>query len=676
MTKECQIQRWKSLFHQPKRIFSLALLNIIPLLFYGQNEEKSALPCSQIDSVKYDTINISKGVLIFALDFFIQVPRDTVILVKSYTLTDAEIQMKVCTKNFYDSAYVKFGRHKISRFLYTLLFVPPKIITLQDNVQNLKSEVPYLKYKGKPIRHIHIKTLDPFGSTVADTLSQHVTWLGKTANKTHLTTRNFVIRKNLLFKPGQNVDPFLLADNERILREMPAIDDVNIIVSPTDPAGDSVDITVVTKDVYSIGFDFVSVTTGKSVFRLYDGNLLGQGDRLENEFSIDKHRAPYIREEGVNYYLNNINGTFIDGLAYYFHDDAGDQNIGAQISRSFFSNKTRWAGSGMYQYSRDRYQASDSVKTTSYSYSANLWIGRAFFLITNGEPVRLIISEAAYNRHYYSRPFISPDSNKRYYNNFQLLTGFSISRNNYYLTDYVFQLGKRENIPYGHRFQLTFGPDFSDFYTRFYCGIEVAYGNFIKNFGYLSGRVTYSGFFHGNSFEDAILKVQTRYMTYLYHTPNKRFKFRTYLVADYRTGFNFRLNNKDYANINQYLQLNKISDQNSLMGTGALAASLSVLVYTPWYFYGFKFALMEQIQGGFVAKQNIALFATRFYPGIRTGLVIRNDNLIFPALVISVFYYPATPSGGSGLQYLINANTGLQFPDYNVSAPKEETLQN
>ena len=152
MTKECQIQRWKSLFHQPKRIFSLALLNIIPLLFYGQNEEKSALPCSQIDSVKYDTINISKGVLIFALDFFIQVPRDTVILVKSYTLTDAEIQMKVCTKNFYDSAYVKFGRHKISRFLYTLLFVPPKIITLQDNVQNLKSEVPYLKYKGKPIR--------------------------------------------------------------------------------------------------------------------------------------------------------------------------------------------------------------------------------------------------------------------------------------------------------------------------------------------------------------------------------------------------------------------------------------------------------------------------------------------------------------------------------------------
>ena len=676
MTTCCRIQRWKSLLRQPKRIFSLALLNIIPLLFYGQNEEKSLLPGPKNDSVKYDTIYIPKGVLIFAPDFFIQVPRDTVILVKSYTLTNAELQMKVSTKNFYDSAYVKFGRHKISRFLYTLLFVPPKIITLPDTLQTIRSEVPYLKYQGKPIRHIRVKTMDPFGSTVADTSFQRITWVGKTANKTHLTTRNFVIRKNLFFKQGQTVDPYLLADNERILREMSGIDDVNIIVSPTDPAGDSVDITVITKDVFSIGFDFVSVTTGKSVFRLYDGNFLGLGDKLVNEFSIKNHRAPYIRDEGINYYLNNIGGTFIDGLAYYFHDDAGDQNAGAQISRSFFSNRTRWAGSGMFQYSRDKYQVSDSVKITSYSYSANLWIGRAFFLKTNGEPVRLIISEAAYNRHYYSRPFISADSNSRYYNYVQLLTGFSISRNNYYLTDYVFQLGKRENIPYGHLFQLTFGPDFSDFYTRFYSGIEVAYGNFIKKFGYLSGRVTYSGFFHGSSFEDAILKVQARYMTYLYHTPNKRYKFRTYLISDYRTGFNFRLNNMDYANINQYLQLNKTSDQNSLMGTGALAASLSVLVYTPWYFYGFKFALMEQIQGGFVAKKHIALFASRFYPGIRTGLVLRNDNLIFPALVISVFYYPATPSGGSGLQYLFNANTGIQFPDYNVSAPKEETLQN
>ncbi len=676
MTKWWQIHRWKSLPEQMKSIIASAFLIFIPILLSAQNEEKPLLLSLKTDSIKYDTVYIPKGVLIFGPDFFIQIPRDTVMLVKSYLFTKEEIKRLVSTKTFYDSVYRKFGRHKISRFLYTLLFVPPKIPTLPDTVQVIRSEVPYVKYQGKTIRHIHIKILDPIGPTVLDTSSQPLTWVGKLGDKTHLTTRKFVIRKNLLFKQGQTVDPTVFADNERILRDMPAIDDVRIIISPTDPAGDSVDITVVTKDVFSIGFDLITVTPGRSVFRLYDGNLLGLGDRLVNVFSVENHRAPYAREEGVNYYLTNIGGTFIDGSANYFHDDNGNQNVGFQLQRSFFSNKTRWAGSGLFQYSKDVNIVNDTFKITSYFQDANLWIGRAFFLKTKGEPERLIISEAAYNRHYYSRPFISPDSNKRYYNYFQLFSGFSISRNNYYLTDYVFELGKRENIPYGYLFQLTFGPEFNDFYTRFYSGIEVAYGDFIKKFGYLSGMITFSGYFHGNSYEDAILKVQGQYMTYLFYTPDKRYRFRTYLIADFRDGFNLRYNNIDYSDINQDLHIHKTTDQNSLQGTGSLATNISTLVYTPWYLYGFKFALLGQIQGGFVAKKNTALFATRFYTGIRAGLVLKNDNLIFPALVFSVFYYPSTPSGGSWLQFLMDINTGLQLRDFNATAPKEETLLN
>ena len=666
----------KSLTCQLNRRVALALFIFIPILALCQNEEKPVLLSPPPDSLKYDTVQIPRGVLIFAPDFFIHVPRDTFMLVKSYSFSIGEMKSQASTKTFYDSAYVKFGRHKISRFLYTLLFVPPKIVTLPDTSQIIKSEIPYIKYKGKTIRRIRIKTLDPFGPTVADTTARSLTWVGNTGNKTHLTTREFVVRKNLLFKQGQTVDPVLLADNERLLREMPAIDDVSILLSPADPAGDSVDITVVTKDVYSIGFNFLEVTPGKSVFQLYDGNFLGLGDRLVNEFSIDNRRGPYFREEGINYYMTNIGGTFIDGLARYFHDDVGNQNVGFQLQRSFFSNRTRWAGSGLFQYSRYVDKEADAYKITSYLYDAGLWIGRAFFIKNEGEPVRLIISEAAYNRRYYSRPFISVDSNKRYYNYLQLLSGFSISKNNYYLTDYVFELGKREHIPYGHLFQLTFGPEFSDYSTRFYSGIEVAMGDFIKKFGYLSGDIFFSGYFRGTSYEDAIIKIQTRYMTYLYSTPRKRYKFRTYLITEYRTGFNFRLNNKDYSGINQYLQLNKTTDQISLQGTGTLAANLSVIVYTPWFFYGFKFALLEQIQGGFVAKKNAAMFDTPFYPGIRTGLIIKNDNLIFPALVISLFYYPNSPSGGASLQFLMNISTGIQFHDYNVSAPREETLQN
>jgi len=66
----------------------------------------------------------------------------------------------------------------------------------------------------------------------------------------------------------------------------------------------------------------------------------------------------------------------------------------------------------------------------------------------------------------------------------------------------------------------------------------------------------------------------------------------------------------------------KTTDESSLKGTGALATTLSLMVYTPWYLYGFRFSLLEQLQGGFVARQNSALFATRFYRGYERDLCL------------------------------------------------------
>jgi hypothetical protein len=645
MTKRRHIHNRESIPGRLKRMIAFFPLIFFPLLLLGQNEDRPAAPRADSRTILTDTIRNPKA--------------DSV------------------SKSFYDSVYRKFGRHKFSQFLYTLVFVPPKTFSLPDTLQNIRSEDLYMKYKGKIIRRIQIKTLDPFGPTVADTAGLPATRFGRAGDKTHMTTRKFVIRKNLLFKKGQPVDPYVLADNEKLLRDLPALDDVRIILSPTDPSGDSVDIMVVTKDVFSIGFDLLTVTPGSSVFRLYDGNLLGLGDRFVNEFSIDNQRAPFLRENGVNYYLNNIGGTFIDGQANYFHDDIGNQHAGFLFTRSFFSNRTRWAGSGMFQYLRDVNKPNDSVKITSFSHYENLWIGRAFFLKTRAEPLRLIISEVAYTHNYFSRPGITADSNKQYYNYLKLFSGFSISRNKYYLTDYVFEMGKRENIPYGYLFQLTLGPEFTDFYTRFYSGIEASGGDFIKKFGYLSGRIAFGGYLHGDLFEDVILKVQTSYMTYLFYTPGKRYRFRCYLISDYRKGFNFRLNNNDSYDIKQNLQIYKTTaDQNLLQGTESLTGNLSLLVYTPWSFYSFRFALLGQLQGGYISRKNTPLFTTSFYPGIRAGLILKNDNLIFPAIVFSLFFYPTTPSGGSWIQYMVDINTGLHFPDFNVSAPKEESLQN
>ena len=99
------------------------------------------------------------------------------------------------TKNFFDSIYQRFKRHKFTKMLYSLAFVAPPISTLPDTVQALASENPYKHYEGKIIRRIRVVSLDPFGPTVIDTARQPTTGFGKFLNVVHIQSAPFVIKK-------------------------------------------------------------------------------------------------------------------------------------------------------------------------------------------------------------------------------------------------------------------------------------------------------------------------------------------------------------------------------------------------------------------------------------------------------------------------------------------------
>jgi hypothetical protein len=99
-------------------------------------------------------------------------------------------------------------------------------------------------------------------------------------------------------------------------------------------------------------------------------------------------------------------------------------------------------------------------------------------------------------------------------------------------------------------------------------------------------------------------------------------------------------------------------------------------MYTPIYFYGFRFAFMLQGKGGFVAPAGESLFHQPLWTGVGLGILIRNDNLIFPPFLISFFYYPSVPHGVAWWQLGFDQDNGIIIPDYNVTMPQVETLQN
>ena len=623
-----------------RTVFFLLFI-LIPSFFFGQKSGGSA------DRIFIDTIQKSPG--------------------------GENIQK---SKTFYDSIYNKFSRHRFTKMMYNLAFSEPVNYPISDTVQKISGAIPFLKFRGKIIRSIRIYILSPFGEIIADSIEKNKTKIGGALNAAHMNTRKFVIRKNLLFKKGDIIDPHVFSDNERLLREMPSINNVRILISQPDSHSDSVDVTIVTKDVWSIGFNLQTLTTNRANFYLYDANFLGLVDRLTISFSMELKRSPFIRPDGFSYQYTNIGGSFINTLFNFSVDDKKEKNLLAGFQRSFFANKIRWAGGALFNYVEDVSEKSDLAPLVSYSTSEDLWFGWAIRLKKEKEPTRLVLTTGFYNRIFSSRPFVSIDSNRGFYNSHHLLGVLSISRNNYYLTNYVFEFGKTENIPFGYLVQLTGGHESTDFYQRFYTGLELSGGDFFLNLGYFSGRAILGGYFNKSVFEDAVFKVQLRYMTKLYNTTS-HYKFRLYFYSFYRLGFNMRNNNVDFTDLNQYLRFNNVKNRTILRGIHSWSVNLAPVLFTPWYFYGFKFALQTQFQGGFVSSSSKALFKNNaFFSGIKVGCMIKNDNLIFPTFVLSLFFYPSSPADIKWFQYAITDTPNLDLPDYNVSAPRIETIQN
>jgi hypothetical protein len=623
-----------------------------------------------------DTVFIRKGHYILFKNKSITIPRDTFYFVPRNKLKKSETGPYQHSKNFYDTVYKKFSQRKVTKLLYNLAFLVPQQSDLPDTLQVLKSESPFEVYKGKIIRNIDIRVLPPFGASVYDTGRKAVTGIGNALNGVHINTRKYVIRRNLLIKKGDSINPAILADNERILRNLTAIDNARIVVVQAGNEPDSVDLVVVAKDVWSIGLDIPVITVQQVRFRLYDANFLGLGDQLITNMSVDLYRLPFFMFEGLSYTFSNIGGSLINATMGYTADNMGNTKLGIQFDRSFLTNMTKWAGGTYATWESKVHGLNDSNTITSYSNTEGIWLGRAFLLKKQKETSRAVVAAAIYRRDFTSRPVVSVDSNSGFYNQLQVLTAFSISRNNYYLTDYVLDFGKTENLPYGHLFQLTVGANKCDFYTRLYSGINLSMGNFFNKFGYIATYIKCGGYFNQSSFEDAVVKVNLSYFTPLLKTKSKRYKFRAFYLADYRYSFNSRSNNLDYYNANLNFKIEKVNNLEYFNGVHLLSGRLASVCFTPWYFYGFRFAIMMELQSGLVAQKKEPLYKAPFFSSIGISMIIKNDNLIFPAFLISGYFYPTSVTNYRQLQFRLNSNLNLQSYDFNVTAPHEENLGN
>ncbi|MCX6266680.1 MAG: hypothetical protein NTW16_04890 [Bacteroidetes bacterium] len=403
---------------------------------------------------------------------------------------------------------------------------------------------------------------------------------------------------------------------------------------------------------------------------------MGFGDLLTTQFSTNLYRSPFAVFEGLSYTYSNIGGSFINATVGYNADNTGNRNLLLRFDRSFLTNLTKWAGGAYTSWEEDVSEMNADIRINSDASNVGIWLGRAYLLKGPEKTSRAVLTAAVYRKDYSSRPTVTIDSNRVYYNRLQVLTALSVSGNNYYLTDFIRDFGKIENLPYGHLFQLTVGADQVDFYTRLYTGMVVSAGNFFDKFGYLSASIKFGGFFNHSSFEDAVVKCNLRYFTPLLKTTNKKYKFRTFFSGDYRYAFNSRSNNFEDYDANLDFKIDKIYNPSYFSGSTIISGKIESVCYTPWYFYGFHVAVMMNFQAGVTVPKKKQWNTVPLFSGLGFSLIIKNDNLIFPAFVVSGYFYPSAEENFRQLQFTVGSNLNVQYHDFNVGAPYEETIAN
>ncbi|HCW06839.1 MAG TPA: hypothetical protein DGG95_05685, partial [Cytophagales bacterium] len=366
----------------------------------------------------------------------------------------------------------------------------------QDTVFNQKSEDPYVQYEGKIIRKIIIEHLH-FERNIIDTSRTIRSFITNTANNLHVDSKPWVIRHNLFIREGQPLNSYRVADNERYLRDLDFILDSRIYVKPIENSTDSVDLVVVTRDVFSFGGSAEASNPTKYKVQVQESNLAGMGQRLQFSTLFDATRNPRTGYE-VFYQKTNVMGSFINASVDYSQFATGG-NYGTenqtsyyfQLSRSLFMPYTRWAGG--LTLSRNQsvnvYSKSDTV-FEQYRYNIqDYWLGYSFGHKKKLKEIRenrnrKFIALRTFQQQYTLVPlyYSNPFDKLIYHNRTSVLGQLTFLRQDFYKTRYVLGFGRTEDVPYGYRVSFTSGWEKEQERQRSYSGVEI-YRNIVDHKG-------------------------------------------------------------------------------------------------------------------------------------------------------------------------------------------------
>ncbi|QTV05875.1 BamA/TamA family outer membrane protein [Faecalibacter bovis] len=525
---------------------------------------------------------------------------------------------------------------------------------------------------GKPIRHIHINSRDPFGYSLQDTTRRPNKWIEKTGNTLHGKTKNFVIKELLLFKNGDLLDTLKLKESERILRSQRILRRVEIVPHFINES-DSVDVYINTIDTWSM-VATGSISTSKAGIRIRERNFLGLGHVFDNRFRHNYKTGNNLYQ--FNYTVPNIAKTRIIGNVNYFKNELDHFNKSINFTRPFYSPLARIAAG--FSIGQTYYQDSLAYGIPNMEYHnfkfnyTDIWGARAF-RISNANNVNItnfVLSTRFYDRTYKEGPNVEADPYEMFNKQTNYFIGLGISSRRYEKLNYLFQHGNDEDVAVGKVFGLTMAMQDRPGYERFYIGGKTSVGGFLEG-NYFGIDAQAGSFYRAGKSEQSIVNLQALYFSKLLRIGN--WNIRQFAKANYLIGFNRWDTSADELTLHEHdlYGMDGVRAARNLKGDQKLLMEVQTQTYSPYEFLGFRISPFLNAALGVVGnKKSSFLDSDNIVARIGLGVLFTNDYFVFNNFQISFSYYPRIPGEGSDiLKSNVIDNRDFNLMDFDFSKP-------
>ena len=556
-----------------------------------------------------------------------------------------------------------------------------KSISTTTHAENpVKIENPFLEFQGKIIRSIETLILG-FEYDINDTSRVRTGIAVNVGKALHKNTSSKVIRNNLFFTEGDPVYPYLLADNEHYLRELPYTKDARIMVSYAAGSTDSVDVVVLTKDVFSIGAKIMMSNREKGRGELREENFLGSGTRLLISGYHEKSRYPQTGI-GAELIRRNIGGSFIDwtsGYKDYNYAFSSGRNQETVVYTRFEKPMvtayipTTGALEWSYQRTRNVYDG-DSLYSSDIKYAyynVDAWFGysldsRRSLYANKKIRVHRFIAIRGFKQHFLSLP---TRYQKVYDYRFTDFTGalasLNIFKQVFYKTSFIYGFGISEDIPEGFNFALTGGFVKKQNTKRPYSGFDATLARFNKKGFYSNFTLKLGGYYYQSRFEDVDFLFSVDHFTRLSKL-NRAWYHRLFIGSAITAQVNPSLNSPLYLNSDYGLPY---------FNNGSVSSDLRATVKGESVFYnttkvlGFRFAPFLFTDISLVKPYKMGPQKSDIYTALGGGVRTRNENLVFGTIELRTYYFPRLNGNMNPWKVELNSNIRFKYRSSFISRP-------